>query len=377
MRTHFLRLLTLIAVAIALIAAAQPAAALPVLAAPMTAENPVVHAVLFYSPTCGHCHKVITEDLPPLAEKYGDQLEVYMINVTLEQGQALYQSALTAFEVPDDRLGVPTLIVGDTVLVGSAEIPEQFPGIIEQGLEQGGIDLPAIPGLPEAFAAQEAQATSEPEPATQPQTSPALLEETSVQDSRPEFVRRFLNDPIANTLAVIVLAGMLISVIYLAMRFINGSETAQGKGLARTWLLILILIGIGVSGYLTYVEASQTQAVCGPVGNCNAVQGSKYATLFGILPVGILGLIGYAAMLLAWVLQFFGPANLRRLAAVALWAMAWFGVLFSIYLTFLEPFVIGATCLWCLTSAIVITLILWLTTSPALAAMQPREPEFG
>jgi len=35
--------------------------------------------------------------------------------------------------------------------------------------------------------------------------------------------------------------------------------------------------------------------------------------------------------------------------------MAWFGVLFTIYLTFLEPFVIGATCMWCITSAILMT----------------------
>ena len=48
--------------------------------------------------------------------------------------------------------------------------------------------------------------------------------------------------------------------------------------------------------------------------------------------------------------------------------MAWFGVLFSIYLTFLEPFVIGATCAWCITSAIVMTLIFWVSTGPAKQA---------
>ena len=38
------------------------------------------------------------------------------------------------------------------------------------------------------------------------------------------------------------------------------------------------------------------------------------------------------------------------------------GVLFSIYLTFLEPFVIGATCAWCLSSAVIMTLLLLLVT---------------
>jgi len=40
--------------------------------------------------------------------------------------------------------------------------------------------------------------------------------------------------------------------------------------------------------------------------------------------------------------------------------MTAFGTLFSIYLTFLEPFVIGATCAWCLSSAIIMTLLIWL-----------------
>jgi uncharacterized membrane protein len=52
------------------------------------------------------------------------------------------------------------------------------------------------------------------------------------------------------------------------------------------------------------------------------------------------------------------------LAALALVIMAVGGTVFSIYLTFLEPFVIGATCAWCLTSAILMTVLLWLTVTP-------------
>jgi len=40
------------------------------LASPAQAEAPVIHAILFYSPSCPHCHKVINEGLPPLLEKY-------------------------------------------------------------------------------------------------------------------------------------------------------------------------------------------------------------------------------------------------------------------------------------------------------------------
>jgi uncharacterized membrane protein len=55
------------------------------------------------------------------------------------------------------------------------------------------------------------------------------------------------------------------------------------------------------------------------------------------------------------------------------------GVLFSIYLTFLEPFVIGATCAWCLSSAVIMTLLL-LTTgymSRARAEVRVSEAESG
>jgi len=43
--------------------------------------QPIVHAVFFYSTSCGHCEKVITQDLPPLIEKYGNQLQIIGINV--------------------------------------------------------------------------------------------------------------------------------------------------------------------------------------------------------------------------------------------------------------------------------------------------------
>jgi uncharacterized membrane protein len=60
---------------------------------------------------------------------------------------------------------------------------------------------------------------------------------------------------------------------------------------------------------------------------------------------------------------------LAGLAWPALLTMTVFGTLFSIYLTFLEPFVIGATCAWCVTSAIVMTALLALTAAPGKRAI--------
>jgi uncharacterized membrane protein len=99
------------------------------------------------------------------------------------------------------------------------------------------------------------------------------------------------------------------------------------------------------------------------------VQQSSYAFLFGVLPVGVLGVVGYAAFILLWAGARLLSGRALDLARVALFAIAVVGTLFSIYLTFLEPFVIGATCAWCLTSAILQTVLLWLTADPARAAV--------
>ena len=97
--------------------------------------EPVVRAVLFYSPTCPHCELVINETLPPLIEKYGDQLQIIGVNVTEQQGQTLFLAALDQFKL--QQAGVPFLVIGDKYLIGSGDIPEQLPGFIETYLAQG------------------------------------------------------------------------------------------------------------------------------------------------------------------------------------------------------------------------------------------------
>jgi thiol-disulfide isomerase/thioredoxin len=137
----------------------------------------VVWAVLFYSPNCGHCHHVITEVLPPLIEKYGHQLSIVGVDVTQPDGQALFLAALQHFNL--ERSGVPFLVVGDTYLIGSIDIPEKFPGLIEQYLSQGGVDWPAIPGLAETLAT--AQPTESPTVTPAPvEATPTLEATTSV-----------------------------------------------------------------------------------------------------------------------------------------------------------------------------------------------------
>jgi uncharacterized membrane protein len=347
----------------------------------------VVHAVIFYSPSCGHCQYVISEVLPPLFAKYGDQLQMVGIDATQPGGQMLFQATIVKFKL--DSAGVPFLVVGDTYLVGSVDIPEKFPGLIEQYLAQGGVDWPDIPGLAEVLANSQATETPAPSPtAPLPTSRPTRVISSPtapppVKESTPtatpglllgspgsfDLGTRLAQDPLGNTFAIIVLIGMIASVAAAALFFrrIPGLPLSYAWG----WLIpALCLIGFGVAGYLAHVETNHVQAICGPVGDCNTVQQSEYARLFGILPIGILGLFGYGAILLTWVVGRFANHQLASYACLALLGMSAFGVLFSIYLTFLEPFVIGATCAWCLTSAVIMTALLWLSLAPGRKAFR-------
>lgn len=137
------------------------------------------------------------------------------------------------------------------------------------------------------------------------------------------------------------------------------------------WTVPLVTLGgLTVAGYLTFVEATGTPVVCGPSSlGCIDVQNSRYAVLFGVLPIGMLGLAGYLGVLASWLAWQYGPRSIQRMAVLALWGMCVFGVLFSAYLTFLEPFVIGATCMWCISSAVLMIILLLVSTPSAQEAM--------
>ena len=123
-------------------------------------EPPVIRAVLFYSPSCSHCVEVMERVLPPLVEAYPDQLDIVGIDVTHPLGGELYQSMLTELNVPDERLGVPSLVVGSTLLVGTNEIEQNFPALIKVGLSTGGSNWPNIRGLESVLESQSRSSSS-------------------------------------------------------------------------------------------------------------------------------------------------------------------------------------------------------------------------
>jgi uncharacterized membrane protein len=128
----------------------------------------------------------------------------------------------------------------------------------------------------------------------------------------------------------------------------------------RLAALVLAVLGLGIAGYLTYVHYEGVRPVCGLGGDCEKVQSSEWSKLAGI-PVALLGLIAYAAMLVSLFVR-----REEALIAGALIALSGFG--FSAYLTYRELFTIDAICQWCVASAIIMTLLAVVTTARLLLA---------
>jgi uncharacterized membrane protein len=121
----------------------------------------------------------------------------------------------------------------------------------------------------------------------------------------------------------------------------------------RIAILVLSLIGIGIAGYLTYVHYEGLKVLCLSSGGCETVQASRYAKLDGI-PVAVLGLLGYIGLL--------GSLMVRgELGRIAGFAIALIGFGFSLYLTYRELFTIKAICQWCVSSAVLMTVLAILT----------------
>ncbi|MGD8554759.1 MAG: hypothetical protein PVJ32_04920, partial [Anaerolineales bacterium] len=68
-------------------------------------QDSVVHAVLFYSPTCPHCHTVINEDLPAFYE--GELDTIQLLAVPTQPGEE--QVGWPAFSIVGSQL--ETLLV--------------------------------------------------------------------------------------------------------------------------------------------------------------------------------------------------------------------------------------------------------------------------
>lgn len=114
--------------------------------------KPVVRAVLFWGEYCPHCHLVINETLPAIQQQYGEQFELLMIAIETSADRELQRQVALTLGVPEEYIVVPMVLVGNRAIIGSKYIPSGLPLAIEEGLANGGLDLPNIPALLERIA---------------------------------------------------------------------------------------------------------------------------------------------------------------------------------------------------------------------------------
>jgi uncharacterized membrane protein len=120
-------------------------------------------------------------------------------------------------------------------------------------------------------------------------------------------------------------------------------------------MLVLAVIGIALTAYLTYVHYAGIKVACVQGHDeCEAVQTSTYSKVAGV-PVALMGLIGYIAIFATLALP---ETETTRLATLAL-TLGGFG--FSVYLTYREVFTLEKICEWCVSSAILLTILMCLS----------------
>ena len=139
----------------------------------------------------------------------------------------------------------------------------------------------------------------------------------------------------------------------------------------KKWLLISIsFVGFWLSFYLLWARLTNHEVACIKSINCNLVLKSHYSAIAGI-PVTFFGMLAYLILLIITLLRGnvvkYYDTNIR----LATYGISLTGFLYSGYLTHIQIFVLGATCIWCLASTILITIIFIIAIHDIKAALRP------
>jgi len=127
------------------------------------------------------------------------------------------------------------------------------------------------------------------------------------------------------------------------------------KGLKWASIVTAILGGLDAA-YLLIYKLTSAQAMCLGSGDCSTVNSSRYSEIFGGIPVSLLGLLAYLAIIAILALET-RSRFLKQNGNLLVFGLSLAGVLFSAYLTYVELYVIHAVCPFCVASAILITII--------------------
>jgi uncharacterized membrane protein len=117
---------------------------------------------------------------------------------------------------------------------------------------------------------------------------------------------------------------------------------------------LLSLAGLFISGYLYLYKIGRIGSLACGAGGCETVQMSPWSRFAG-LEVSLIGVLGYAGLLVLSLASL--QTGKARWPVRAMALAAGIGVVFTLYLTYLELFVIHAICRWCVVSGVIILAI--------------------
>jgi uncharacterized membrane protein len=118
-------------------------------------------------------------------------------------------------------------------------------------------------------------------------------------------------------------------------------------------------IGVVETAYLTIAKFTTGSVIC-PTSGCDKVLNSPYATVFGTVPLSLLGCLAYLSIaILALAPKAVNPntnkglhSQLQNKTWQALFIITAAMVIFSSYLMYLMAFEIKELCIYCITSAL-------------------------
>ena len=143
----------------------------------------------------------------------------------------------------------------------------------------------------------------------------------------------------------------------------------------KIWVasLILSILGLADSVYLSWIKFSHTEASCiRGIGDCFSVNTSRYSEFMGI-PIALFGVIGYLIIIVV-LLAGRRPGFFLENSPLIVFGATLFGVLYSAYLTYLEIAVIKAICPYCLVSAILMLSLFILSIVQLTASYSQSNP---
>jgi uncharacterized membrane protein len=123
--------------------------------------------------------------------------------------------------------------------------------------------------------------------------------------------------------------------------------------------IALTFIGLLVAAYMTVYAITSNDNMCIGSQDCSVVNASKYSkiNIAGFeIPVAVLGVAGYAAILGVLLLE--GKVDfLQQNGSLVFFGLSLMGFLFTLYLIYVEIALIRAYCPFCIASQAAMTLI--------------------